>query len=159
MRHHRSVLALSAVIAFALVGCTAPAEPDWATAEAEAENFGEVALTQGASLGSATLRLEPQESSSSDDGVVVLSYESGERVDGVTVTCFGEGTALVGLATQIGSSWMGADSVELNCGEDGDVATLGEPTDGVNAVSISGSLTEGAGAVLAAVVEGDAATE
>lgn len=149
-----ATFALVGVLAVGLVGCAPEAEPDWAAAEAAAQEFEGVASSQEGFLGSGSFRVEGDESQASGESGVVLSYPDDARVDGATTACFGDGTARVGFTVRVGSSWIGVTSVEIECDGAEQVIRFDEAFDAVNAVTIDGARTQGAGGVLVAVVSG-----
>ena len=154
MRIRYAVLTVLGLLVTGLAGCAPQAEPDWPAAEAAAQEFEDVASSQDGFLGSASFRSDREGAQSPEELEVVLSYASDVLVEGVTIACFGDGTARLGFAVRVGSSWLGVESAEIECDGDGQAIDLDEPFEEVNAVSISSAGAEGAGAMLVAIVSG-----
>ena len=154
MRIRYAFLTVLGVLVAGLAGCAPQAEPDWPAAEAAAQKFEGVASSQDGFLGSASFRSDRKESRSSDESEVVLSYTDDVLVEGVTIVCFGVGTARLGFAVRVGSSWLGVESAEIECDDAAHVIELDEPIEEVNTVSINGARADGAGGMLVAIVSG-----
>lgn len=154
MRIRNASLAVFGVLVVGLVGCTPQTEPDWPTAEVDAQKFVGVASSQDGYLGSASFRSDHEESQLPDESEVVLSYASNVLVEGVTVACFGDGMARVGFTVRVGSSWMDAESAQIDCDGAAHAIELDEPFAEVNAVSFNGARVDGAGGMLVAIVSG-----
>lgn len=154
MRIRYAILTVLGVFVIGLVGCAPQAEPDWPAAEAAAQKFEGVASSQDGFLGSASFRSDREGSQSPDESVVVLSYTNDVLVEGMTIVCFGVGTARLGFTVRVGSSWLGVESAEIECDGAAHVIELDEPFEEVNAVSINGARADGAGGMLVAIVSG-----
>ncbi|MCS3492546.1 MULTISPECIES: hypothetical protein [Micrococcaceae] len=117
--------------------------------------FLEAATSAKGSLGGGTLRVGQGTPGDTDSGIV-LNYDSGARITGIRVSCFGEGTLRLGFATQTGSSWSGNDTVEVICNGEENNVSVSEilSTAQVDAVQFNGILGEGTGGVLAVAISG-----
>lgn len=92
-----------------------------------------------------------------DESVVRLDLGEESRVDGFTVVCFGDPASVVffGYTVRQNSSWVGGAAEELNCdGEETRVAPA-TPSEGVDAVSVTGQRTAGGGGVLVVLIDGE----
>jgi len=154
MPSRRILLVLSGIVAVGLIGCTPQAEPDWRAEESAAHEFESAASTREGFLGSGSIRVDPGESSQSEDSDVTLSYALDVRIDGMTAACFGGGTARAGVTVRVGSSWTGTEPVDVECDGVENAVEFDEPIDRVNAVRINGMQADGAGSVLVVVLRG-----
>ena len=160
MRRPIEVPAVLAVLAIGLGGCTAEREPDWLVLEEEAAAFVQTMTVRGDAHGAGSFRIDAADPSASEDPSVSegdgwnlsLGYDEPVRLEAVTVSCFGEGTATVGYMTRAGSSWVGGDDVELACG--GVPRTVEIPAEfgPVDEIVFDAALTDGAGGIVAAAV-------
>lgn len=155
MRNRLAPLALAAVLVAGLTGCASPAAVDEESSELSPRELEVLAASQDGFLGSGTFQFGEQEWVKPDE--IVLSYESPVRVDGVTFACFGGATVRAGYTLRVGSSWLGGESVEVECDGVADTTPLSDPVSGVNAVQFTGALVDGNGAVLVSIVSGEGA--
>ncbi|GAA0482893.1 hypothetical protein [Microbacterium aurantiacum] len=157
MRRVIGPVVLAALCAGVLAAC-APPEVDWVDAEARAASFQEERAAD-APLGVATVNIGSAESGPEDESVVRLEFAEPSRVDGFTVACFGDPASVVffGYTVRQGSSWVGGEAAEVNCdGEETRVAPA-TPSEGVDAVSVTGQRTAGGGGVLVVLIDGEEA--
>jgi len=157
MRRPLEVLALAVVLGIGVSGCAAGPEPDWRSLQTRADEFVETAIARTDVLGSGSFRVAADVPPPEDEeGGVVLNYATPVRVEGVSVSCFGEGAIRFGYITRTGSSWAGSDAVEVACDGVEQEVVLSEPLERVNAIRLYASLADGAGGVMAATVSGRA---
>ena len=156
MRQHRTLLVLPVVLAVTLSACASPPEPDWEAAQSEADSFTEASSMSASFLGSGSLHVMQDSPAVFGEGGVTLSYRSAVRVDEISVACFGDGEARFGVIVRAGSSWTGSDSITLACDSEVHTLPLATPLEGINAISLNGTVEKGAGAVIAAVITGTA---
>ncbi|MCB1297812.1 MAG: hypothetical protein KDB08_02390 [Microthrixaceae bacterium] len=163
MRFRTAPLALAAVLIAGLAGCALPAAPEEASRIApEEEGSAELspgdlvmlAAMQDGFLGSGTLQLGEQDWLMPDE--VMLSYEHAVRVDGVAFACSGGAKVRAGYTLRVDSSWLGDESVEIECDGAPNTISLSDPVSGVTAVKFTATLLEGDGAVLIAIAAGEA---
>ena len=157
MRRVLGTVTLVALCTGVLAAC-APPEVDWVDAETRAAAFQEE-RTADASLGVATMNIGWTESVSEDETVVRMDFPEPVRVDGFTVVCFGDPASVVffGYTVRQNSSWVGGAAAQLNCdGEETRVAPA-TPSEGVDAVSVTGQRTAGGGGVLVVLIDGEEA--
>ncbi|PRB68778.1 hypothetical protein [Arthrobacter sp. MYb213] len=148
-------LVIPVILAVSLTSCASTPEIDWEQAQNEANKFNEAAMAAKGSLGGGSLRVG-QGTPASDESGIVLTYASGARMTGLSVSCFGEGIIHFGFTTQSGSNWRDSDSVDLFCDGEDNVVPVSEALSRVevDAVQFNGVLSEGSGGVLAVAVSG-----
>ncbi|MCC3282886.1 hypothetical protein [Arthrobacter caoxuetaonis] len=152
MHRRRYLLVIPATLSIGLASCTSPAEPDWDTAQAQADAFIETAATSESSLGAGTWRATQSEEVPFDG--VTLSYPAEARIEGISVACFGGGEASFGAMVRAESSWSGIDPFTLTCDSQPRTVPLAAPLEQINAIRLSGGVEDSAGAVIAAAVTG-----
>lgn len=153
MRRSLRSVVLIAVLATGLFSCASTAETDWQSMQDDAERFVDAAAAEDGSLGAATQRLAAQDPPPADDGGITLSFPSEVSIDGVVVTCFGDGTAQLGYSVSSREGSVASGSVDILCGGGETEIPLAEHGD---AIRLSAVLVSGTGAVVAAAVSGGA---
>ncbi|MGQ2915200.1 hypothetical protein [Microbacterium aurantiacum] len=157
MRRVIGPVVLAALCAGVLAAC-APPEVDWVDAEARAAAFQEERAAD-APLGVTSMRISSGGSGPEEEPVVRLELAEPSRVDGFTVACFGDPASVVffGYTVRQNSSWVGGEAAEVSCdGEETRVAPA-TPSEGVDAVSVTGQRTAGGGGVLVVLIDGEEA--
>lgn len=152
MRRLTSLL-LTLPLAVILAACASP-ETDWRAAEVEASAFLEAASSGADVLGSGSYPSRPGNEPLGGNAGVELTYESGHRVDGVRMACFGDGGGRFGVVVRTESTWTGLESVALVCDGTDQELSMSAPIADVNAIRVSGVPDHGSGAVVAAVIYG-----
>ncbi|MBN9200070.1 MAG: hypothetical protein J0H70_01600, partial [Microbacterium chocolatum] len=155
MRRVIGPVVLAALCAGVLAAC-APPEVDWVDAEARAAVFQEERAAD-APLGVTSMRISAGGSGPEEEPVVRLEFAEPSRVDGFTVACFGDPASVVffGYTVRQNSSWVGGEAAEVSCdGEETRVAPA-TPSEGVDAVSVTGQRTAGGGGVLVVLIDGE----
>ena len=154
MRRVIGTVTIAALCVGVLAAC-APPEVDWVNAEAQAAAFQEERAAD-APLGVTSTRISSGGSGPEEEPVVRLEPS---RVDGFTVACFGDPASVVffGYTVRQNSSWVGGEAAEVSCdGEETRVAPA-TPSEGVDAVSVTGQRTAGGGGVLVVLIDGEEA--
>jgi len=85
---------------------------------------------------------------------VTLTYPSEVRIDGISVACFGDGEAHFGVNVRTASSWTGIDLITFPCDSEVHTVPLSAPLERINAIILNGTVENGGGAVIAAVIKG-----
>ncbi|GAA4519512.1 hypothetical protein GCM10023160_03400 [Brachybacterium paraconglomeratum] len=153
MRRSLRSVVLIVVLSTGLFSCASAAEIDWQSMQDDAEKFVDAATAEDGSLGAATQRLATQDPPPADDGGITLSFPSEVSIDGVVVTCFGDGTAQLGYSVSSREGSVASGSVDILCGGGETEIPLAEHGD---AIRLSAVLVSGTGAVVAAAVSGGA---
>ena len=154
MRRRGSLLLILVALVVSLSACGSSSELDWEAAQSQANAFTEAASASARFLGAGSLHSIPNAHLPLDEPMATLSYPSEVRISEISVACFGDGEAIVGVTVRTASSWTGMDPITLTCDSEVHAVPLSAPLEHINAISLNGIVEKGAGAVIAAVITG-----
>lgn len=137
-----------------VTACTPSPPPDLSTAQRQAHDFVDAAMTSENALAVTSGVVGPLQGDGFVESGITVSFPDPVIVDDVEVVCYGGGEARLSVSVVAATRVSNSVTVPVPCDGEPRQVGLAQRTRGVSDVTVSSWLERGEGGVLATVVHG-----